>query len=234
MKTETEKSTTNLTRVRIAVLGKVNVGKSALTVRFLTRRYIGEYRSNTDLLYRQTVTINNTPLEVEIIDVSGETRDCILPEEQVQWSDGCIIVYSITDRDSFNYALDTLENLHKMRSSIQIPITLLGNKADLEHLRKVDVKEGRNIAAQYGCQFYEASVAENSNELYQAFEAIMNELKCTSSNNTNGIGRLRKFSVTKMIGTLIGKESNKNHQHMQGGTVMVIQRSDLHKSRDTK
>ncbi|GLH00483.1 Ras-like protein family member 11B [Gryllus bimaculatus] len=34
-------------RVRIAVLGKVNVGKSALTVRFLTRRFIGEYRSNT-------------------------------------------------------------------------------------------------------------------------------------------------------------------------------------------
>jgi hypothetical protein len=27
----------------------------------------------SDLLYRQTVTINNTPVEVEIIDVSGET-----------------------------------------------------------------------------------------------------------------------------------------------------------------
>lgn len=61
----------------------------------------------------------------------------------------------------------------------------------------------------------------------------MNELKCTN-NNTNGISRLRKFSVTKMIGTLIGKESNKNHQHMQGGTVMVIQKSDLHKNREIK
>lgn len=64
-------------------------------------------------------------------------RDCILPEEQVQWSDGCIIVYSITDRDSFNYALDTLENLQKIRAVSSIPITLLGNKADLEHLREV-------------------------------------------------------------------------------------------------
>ena len=27
----------------------------------------------SDLLYRQTVTVNNTPLEVEIVDVSGET-----------------------------------------------------------------------------------------------------------------------------------------------------------------
>lgn len=96
---------------------------------------------------------------------------------------------------------------------------------------QVGAKEGRNIAAQYGCQFYEISVAENSNELYQAFETIMNELKCT---NNNGINRLRKFSVTKMIGTLIGKESNKNHQHVQGGTLTFIQKSDLCKNRDIK
>lgn len=35
------------------------------------------FYSVTDLLYRQTVTINNSPLEVEIIDVSGETVGCI-------------------------------------------------------------------------------------------------------------------------------------------------------------
>ncbi|KAG8275894.1 hypothetical protein J6590_076200 [Homalodisca vitripennis] len=46
MKTE-ERNSANLPRVRIAVLGMINVGKSALTVRYLTRRYIGEYRSNT-------------------------------------------------------------------------------------------------------------------------------------------------------------------------------------------
>lgn len=27
----------------------------------------------SDLLYRQTVTVNNSPVEVEIVDVSGET-----------------------------------------------------------------------------------------------------------------------------------------------------------------
>ncbi|ODN05389.1 Ras-like protein family member 11A-like [Orchesella cincta] len=34
-------------RIRIAVFGQHEVGKSALTVRYLTRRYIGEYKSNT-------------------------------------------------------------------------------------------------------------------------------------------------------------------------------------------
>lgn len=90
----------NVSRVRIAVLGSGNVGKSALTVRYLTRRFIGEYRSNTDLLYRQIVTVNNMPLEVEIVDVSGEAETSF-PSDQVAWADGCLIVYSVTDRQSF-------------------------------------------------------------------------------------------------------------------------------------
>lgn len=227
MKTE-EKISTNTSRVRIVVLGMISVGKSALTVRYLTRRYIGEYRSNTDLLYRQTVTINNSPVEVEIIDVSGETRDSSFPIEQVQWADGCIIVYSITDRQSFQYAVEALENLQKLRSVASVPVTLLGNKADLEHLREVEENEGRGAALRNGCQFYEVSVAENSADLYQAFETLLNEIKGQVGSKS------RKFSVTKMIGTLIGGGNSKGQGQQAGGTVVVCHKSDLHRNRVLK
>ncbi|XP_075211528.1 ras-related and estrogen-regulated growth inhibitor-like protein [Lycorma delicatula] len=229
MKTE-ERNATNASRVRIAVLGMINVGKSALTVRYLTRRFIGEYRSNTDLLYKQTVMINNTPVEVEIIDVSGESRDSSFPVEQVQWADGCVVVYSITDKQSFSYAVEALENLQKLRPVSSVPVTLLGNKADLEHLREVDEIEGRTAAIQNGCQFFEVSVAENSADLYQAFEMLLNDSRCQQSNN-----KTRKFSVSKMIGTLIGSGNSKEQtKQSQGGTVVVCQKSDLHRSRVLK
>ena len=38
--------------------------------------------SPTDLLYRQTVPINGTPVELEVIDVSGSNADKF-PTEQV-------------------------------------------------------------------------------------------------------------------------------------------------------
>ncbi|KAK9510177.1 hypothetical protein O3M35_005018 [Rhynocoris fuscipes] len=230
MKTE-ERNCTNSPRVRIVVLGMISVGKSALTVRYLTRRYIGEYRSNTDLLYRQTVTINNSPVEVEIIDVSGETRDCF-PVEQIQWADGCIIVYSITDRQSFQYAVEALESIQKLKNVTSVPATLLANKADLAHLREVKEEEGRSVALRNGCPFYEVSVAENSADLYQAFEALLNETRCQQGN-----GKTRKFSVTKMIGTLIGGGNNggtNNGSSQHGGTVVVCHKSDLHRSRVLK
>lgn len=226
-------------RVRIAVLGKINVGKSALTVRYLTRRFIGEYRSNTDLLYRQTVTVNNSPLEVEIVDVSGETRDSTFPLEQVQWADACVVVYSITDKQSFEYAVEALENFQKLRPISAVPVTLLANKADLEHLREVEELEGRTAAIQNGCQFFEVSVAENSADLYQAFEMLVNECRCLQGNSSKS----RKFSVSKMIGTLIGSSNSNSKngsigsqtQHQtQGGTVVVCQKSDLHRSRVLK
>lgn len=221
MKTEDKN---NIPKVRLAVIGKSNVGKSALTVRYLTRRYIGEYRSNTDLLYRQTLTINNAALEAEIVDVCSCELQAF-PEEAIYWADACLVVYDITDRGSFSQASDLLQKVLQLR---QMPVILLGNKADLEHLRQVEEVEGRTLAIQNNCQFYEVSVAENSAAIYTAFDHILSE--CRSIQSTQ---KTRKFSVSKMIGTLIGSNnSNKVAANTtQGGTVVVCHKSDLYKSR---
>ncbi|XP_076270263.1 ras-related and estrogen-regulated growth inhibitor-like protein [Rhynchophorus ferrugineus] len=218
MKTE-EKT---IPKVRIAVIGKSNVGKSALTVRYLTRRYIGEYRSNTDLLYRQILTINNTSLEVEIVDVCSCDLEAF-PEEAIYWADAAIVVYDITCRTSFSQASDMLHKVLQLRP--QMPTVLLGNKADLEHLRQVDQTEGRTIGIQNNCTFHEVSVAENSAAIYQSFDMVLNE--CRQSTQ-----KTRKFSVSKMIGTLIGNVNPKVvPDTKQGGTVVVCHKSDLYKSR---
>lgn len=109
---------------------------TALTVRYLTRRYIGEYSSETDLLYCQTISMENGLLDLVIVDVSPDkTSDNEFPVEQIMWSDACLIVYSITDRDSLKYASRSLTNLKSLQNA---PIAhLIGNKCDLDHLREV-------------------------------------------------------------------------------------------------
>lgn len=105
-----------------------------MTVRYLTRRFIGEYRSNTDLLYKQTVTLESGLLDVEIIDVSVDDEDGF-PIDQIQWADAVLIVYSITDRESFDYAVRSLGEIRQIQNG---PVTyLVANKADLDHLRMV-------------------------------------------------------------------------------------------------
>ncbi|KAK3925098.1 Ras-related and estrogen-regulated growth inhibitor-like protein [Frankliniella fusca] len=250
-------------RVRIAVLGKFNVGKSALTVRYLTRRFIGEYRSNEDLLYRQAVVVSGSLTDVEIYDVSGETRDTMTVEEAAHLAaDGAVVVYSIVDRSSFEYARRLLGLLG---AAPGLHVTLLANKADLAHLREVPESEGRALAEAAGSPFYEVSSAEDSAGLYQAFELLVAECHAQLSSNNNhnaannnnnavvvsgdrqqqgqqqGQGgqvppRTRKFSVTKMLGTLIGAAKSSSPPPAGStaapaaslqGTVVVCHKSEL-------
>lgn len=90
----------------------------------------------SDLLYRQTLTINNSALEVEIVDVSSCDLS-LFPEEAVYWADACVVVYDITNRTSFMQASELLQKVQQLRS--QISVVLLGNKSDLEHLRQVTI-----------------------------------------------------------------------------------------------
>lgn len=73
-------------------------------------------------------------LDVEIIDVSVEDDEGF-PMDQIQWADAALIVYSITDRESFNYALRSLGEIRQIQNG---PVTyLVANKSDLDHLREV-------------------------------------------------------------------------------------------------
>lgn len=102
---------------------------------------------------------------------------------------------------------------------------------------QVEEIEGRTIAVQNGSQFYEISVAENSQEIYTSFDLILQE--CRSLQASTQQQKTRKFSVSKMFGTLIGNNNNNNHNNNgkninQGGTVVVCHKSDLYKSRVLK
>lgn len=128
----------------IPISPSLSSSSTALTVRYLTRRFIGEYRSNTDLLYKQTVTLDSGVLDVEIVDISAENGDDF-PVEQIQWADACLIVYSITDRTSYEYAQRSLAELRQLQNSPSA--YLIGNKADLDHLREVSEGYASYLAA---------------------------------------------------------------------------------------
>lgn len=69
---------------------------------------------------------------------------------QIQWADACLLVYSVTDRSSFEYATEILNTLKRTPThsspahaptgaSSGMPLALLGNKTDLDHLRQVRI-----------------------------------------------------------------------------------------------
>uniref|UniRef100_A0A6A7G2W2 small monomeric GTPase n=2 Tax=Hirondellea gigas TaxID=1518452 RepID=A0A6A7G2W2_9CRUS len=172
--------------IRVLVLGQSGVGKSAIVVRYLTRRYIGEYAPKLEKVYQHTTELAGSQVTLEILDSAGDEKDSERHEANIRWADVFLLVYSVTDRCSFDDCSRAkfLINYNKRRRRItgpankdsreDAPVLLVGNKKDLVGDRMVSTDEGLKRSRDIGCRaFHEISVRESIEEVKEVFsEAI--------------------------------------------------------------
>lgn len=197
--------------IKLALLGSEGAGKSAVLVRFLTKRFIGEYASNANSLYRKRLSVEGRQLNLEVFDPCSQSAEsrCIL-EEPVEWADGFVVVYNISDRTSFLNAKNILREIKEAREEgckgeVDIPICLVGNKQDLCHARQVIEEEGHILAQEYRCHFQEVSAAEDYLEISNLFTKlirhVMEHLKYRADRRRYSGSK----SMAKLINNVFGK-----------------------------
>ncbi|XP_025087628.1 ras-related and estrogen-regulated growth inhibitor-like protein [Pomacea canaliculata] len=131
--------------VHIIILGQEGVGKSALVVRFLTRRFLTEFAETDEIDYERTITLDDRQVSLRITDVSGKSLQTrAASRELLMQADAAVVVYSVTDQSSVTAARHALHCIRKYRPPplrhrrLQpLPVLLLGNKSDLDHIRTV-------------------------------------------------------------------------------------------------
>uniref|UniRef100_G3MMK8 small monomeric GTPase n=1 Tax=Amblyomma maculatum TaxID=34609 RepID=G3MMK8_AMBMU len=197
-----------LSPIRVVVVGKRSVGKSAITVRFLTRRFISEYSSMKDLLYRHTVLVDNRKCELEILDTSRYEENNF-PEDKMGWADAVVVVYSIEDRWSFDEASSFLEKVQQLFPCL--PTILVANKRDLSHIRQVQVDDGRQLSLRVQCKFFEVSAADSYTGVSMAFQSILRQVLDTKilRSLTPVRRRLSVVTVSKMLDAVFGKNEKR-------------------------
>nr|XP_014354048.1 PREDICTED: ras-related and estrogen-regulated growth inhibitor-like protein [Latimeria chalumnae] len=114
--------------LKLTVLGTEGAGKSALVVRFLTRRFIGEYASNSDCIYRKRLSLDGRQMNVEIYDPCSQVCDGkSFLSDQVHWADGFIVVYDISDRSSFVLAKALVRGIQEVQLGASKRISRFGH-----------------------------------------------------------------------------------------------------------
>lgn len=88
-----------------------------------------------------------------------------------QWADGIMLVYSITDRDSFNFIRKAKADLHT-----DTIVCLCGNKVDMVHLRQISHDEGEILAKDFECKFTEVSAAEHVERTADCFHDLCQDI----------------------------------------------------------
>ena len=100
----------------------------------------------------------------------GKKKDS--KDDNYKNADGCIIVYDISNKKSFEDIKKIYIQKIKDKCKKDIKIILLGNKSDLNYLREVSVEEGSKLALNNHFYFKETSCVENRN-VADAFETII-------------------------------------------------------------
>ncbi|XP_017336603.1 ras-related and estrogen-regulated growth inhibitor-like protein [Ictalurus punctatus] len=165
----------------ILLLGAEKVGKSALIVRFLTRRFIGEYGS-IESIYSHHDKIDGRDICFNIWDsLCPQNAEEVghISDRQLQWSDGFILVYSICDRASFNAVRQQVQHIRQAQQKLSssAPLIIVGNKRDLQHRRAVSSEEGRLLAFSADCDFFEISAAEAYHGVLMVFHELLDLIR---------------------------------------------------------
>ena len=177
-------------KYKIMVLGESKVGKTSLIKRYTKDQFGGVYLTTVGMDFQdKIIEIEDKKVRLQVWDTAGQERFRNVTKSYFQSSQGLLVVYDITDKDSFENINFWMENVKK-NAPENVKLILVGNKCDLANERKVTIEDGENKARNYNIKFFESSAKDgtNVNELffYLANEIYQDE-KTKEKDNKNSL-----------------------------------------------
>ncbi|VDP21024.1 unnamed protein product, partial [Onchocerca flexuosa] len=179
--------------IQVVVLGSGGVGKSALTVQFVSNTFIEKYDPTIEDFYRKEIEVDGHPCVLEILDTAGTEQFASMRDLYIKNGQGFVVVYSITSQQTFHDIKTMREQIIRVKGTDQVPILLVGNKCDLIHQRQastfkglkyylkdnkfemVRTEDGIGLAEYWSCPFTECS-AKSAHNVNTVFAEIVREM----------------------------------------------------------
>lgn len=176
---------------KLVLLGESAVGKSSLVLRFVKGQF-HEYQESTigAAFLTQTICLEDTTVKFEIWDTAGQERYHSLAPMYYRGAQAAIVVYDITNQDTFGRAKTWVKELQR-QASPNIVIALAGNKTDLSNKRLVEYEEAHTYAEENGLLFMETSAktAVNVNDIFLAIATKLPKNEQVAGAGGSGQGR---------------------------------------------
>ena len=125
-----------------------------------------------------------------IWDTAGKERCKNIPASYYRGGNGVLVVYDITERETFENLNTWLIEIEK-NANKNVYKLLIGNKCDLEDKRKVSYQEGKDFADSNGMKFIETS-AKTASKVQEAFELLTSEIIKSNLNKEKGLEKKEK------------------------------------------
>uniref|UniRef100_A0ABM5ETX0 GTP-binding protein n=1 Tax=Pogona vitticeps TaxID=103695 RepID=A0ABM5ETX0_9SAUR len=201
---------------KVVLLGEHGVGKTSLARIFGGVEDCPE-AEETGNTYDRSMIVDDEEASLVVFDIWEQDDSQWLQNHCMKMGDAYIIVYSVTDKVSFEKASELRIQLRRARQTEDIPIILVGNKSDLVRSREVSVEEGRACAVVFDCKFIETSAALHHN-VKDLFEGIVRQIRLRKDSKEDNARRMastkRRESISKKAKRFLGRIVAKNNKKM--------------------
>ena len=189
---------------KVLLLGNSNVGKSSLFLRFVDDIWNDTFVPTIGVDFKiKTFEIDSKKIKMQIWDTAGQERFKNIISSYYRGAHGILLLYDITDKDSFKNLNNWLIEIERNASKNVLRI-LIGNKCDLEDKREISFNQGKEFADTYGLKFIETSAKKNLN-VNEAFETLGRELMNASEDK-----KIVKQKQNKKISVAQAQDLNVN------------------------
>jgi len=192
---------------KIVLLGEGCVGKTSLTLRYCENTFNDKHITTIQASFlKKVLNIDGKKATLAIWDTAGQERFHALGPIYYRDANGALLVYDITDRDSFIRVKNWVKELRKMLGT-DVALAIAGNKIDLEKNRVVSLEEAELYASSVNARHYSTSAKLNKgvDELFFDLATRMIE-RAGGSSGPSGPG----FNKPSGVGLQLGSEDGED------------------------
>lgn len=162
--------------LKITLLGEFFVGKTSITSRFIEGTFDDTYSATIGVKFlSKEVTYNDRKYVLNVWDTSGSERYRSVAPNYYRGSDGCILVYDLSNiktLEPLKYWLEEFRSLSSTASDSSVQVILVGNKSDLEHSEDT-VLAAEQFAEKHGIIKHIKTSALTGENVEEAFNALV-------------------------------------------------------------
>ena len=170
------------------LLGNSEVGKTCLIRRYTNGIFNEDYISTIGIDYdSKKEIIDDINVQVKLWDTAGQERFRAITPNNLRNAEGTMLVFDITNSDSFNALKDWLESIktHFGEKNISIPIIIVGNKIDLEDKRDVEKDDANKFAQENNYKYFETS-AKTGEGVDNAVRELVRQILANKDSEDSG------------------------------------------------
>ncbi|XP_041373969.1 ras-related protein Rab-5A-like [Gigantopelta aegis] len=190
-------------KIKLVLVGNMDVGKTSLAVRFARSAFDENHGSTIGASFlAKAVEMSDKTIIFHIWDTAGQERFHSLIPMYLRDARAAIVLYDITDENSFKNVKNIWMPKLQKDGPENLQVAIVGSKLDLTHLRQVDKQRAEHFAQKYRCLFTETSAKTGAN-VEKLFYDIADSLSDTA---TRSHGVLRSSTIH------LDDSDNEDHQ----------------------